>query len=82
MSPELSSYEEAQLRRAGVDLRDREAVEEHIFWLESILDEVRWPIDDDGYLMSLDGDDTCRTCRADCSAANPPVVDCPMERRS
>lgn len=54
MSPELSSYEEAQLRRAGVDLRDREAVEEHILWLESILDEVRWPIEDDGYLESLD----------------------------
>lgn len=54
MSPELSSYEQAQLRRAGIDLRDREAVEEHILWLESILDEIRWPIEDDGYLESLD----------------------------
>lgn len=56
MSPELSAYDEAQLRRAGVDLRDRDAVEEHILWLESILDEVRWPIEDDGYLESLDAD--------------------------
>ncbi len=54
MIPELSSYDEAQLRRAGIDLRDREAVEEHILWLESILDEVRWPIEDDGYLAALD----------------------------
>lgn len=60
MSPELSSYEEAQLRRAGVDLRDREAVDEHILWLESILDEVRWPIEDEGYLESLDADGSAR----------------------
>ena len=56
MTPELSSYEQAQLRRAGIDLRDREAVEEHILWLESILDEVRWPIEDGGYFDALDAD--------------------------
>jgi len=60
VSPELSAYDEAQLRRAGVDLRDREAVEEHILWLESILDEVRWPIEDDGYLESLEADGSAR----------------------
>ena len=60
MSPELSSYEQAQLLRAGIDLRDREAVEEHILWLESILDEVRWPIEDDGYLESLEADGSAR----------------------